>query len=171
MTPVLETRGLLLVRAGLDLPDYSYWLNDQEVVKHSELRHKNHTWEECKQYISSFDGEMDHMWAMFVTGNDRHIGNITFHYDEHNKVGQIGMLIGEKWAWGRKYGREAWGAVLEWAKDAGVRRAEAGCMEINKGIRKVMESSGMAHVCTLGHHFMVDDTPINKVIYGKKLND
>lgn len=162
----LNTRGLILIPATVDIPDYSHWLNDPEVVKFSELRHREHTWEECQKYIASFDQDKNCMWTINVIGANMHIGNITAHHDPHNNVMQMGMLIGEKWAWGRKYGREAWGAVLTWAKDTKkVRQVEAGCMISNSGMRQVMTKTGMGHACTLNDHFVLNGKPEAKVIY------
>ena len=118
----LTTKGLSLVPITKNITDYSHWLNDPEVVKYSELRHTQHTWEECQAYIDTMDFKNNFMWAIYVLGPNMHIGNITLHLDPYNNVAQMGILIGEKWAWGRKYGREAWAAVMSWAEKSKIRR-------------------------------------------------
>src|SRR5258705_11352892 len=130
----LSTKGLILIPATVDMPDYPHWLNDPEVVKYSELRHRSWTHEDCQKYIASFDQIKNCMWATNVVGANMHIGNITTHHDPHNNVMQMGMLIGEKWAWGRKFGREAWTAVQGWARKEKIRRLEAGYMDGNGGM-------------------------------------
>ena len=155
----LSTKGLILIPATPDIPDYSRWLNDPEVVRFSELRHKEHTWEDCQKYIEGFDQVKNCMWTINVVGANMHIGNITIHHDPYNNVSQMGMLIGEKWAWGRRFGREAWQAVLNWTKDEKVRQVEAGCMSSNEGMKKVMLSCGMSLSNTLNGHFLLDGKP------------
>jgi len=161
----LSTKGLILIPATVDIPDYSAWLNDPEVVKFSELRHRQWSHEDCIKYIESFDQVKNCMWTINVIGANMHIGNITTHYDPHNNVMQIGMLIGEKWAWGRKYGREAWLAVLEWAKGQKVRQVEAGCMGANLGMRNVLKHAEMPHCGTIEGHFLLNGSPQSKLIF------
>jgi ribosomal-protein-alanine N-acetyltransferase len=163
--PTLSTKGLILIPATIDIPDYSHWLNDPEVVKFSELRHREWTHEDCKKYIASFDQIKNCMWTINVLGANMHIGNITVHHDPYNNVSQMGMLIGEKWAWGRRYGREAWQAVLTWTKADGVRQVEAGCMNANEGMKKVMSATGMGLANTLNNHFLLNGKPEAKVTY------
>lgn len=162
----LSTKGLILVPANPDIPDYSSWLNDPEVVRYSELRHRQWTYEDCQKYVSGFDQIKNCMWTINMIGANMHIGNITTHFDPHNNVMQVGMLIGERWAWGRRFGNEAWTAVLSWAKAEKVRQVEAGCMASNQGIRKIMTRSGMEHRCTLNNHFLLDNKPEPKTLYG-----
>lgn len=166
----LTTKGLILIPATPDIQDYSRWLNDPEVVKFSELRHRQHTFEECQEYVRKFDQIKNCMWTINVLGANVHIGNITSHYDPNNNLMEMGMLIGEKWAWGRKYGREAWQAVLDWGASEKIRRAEAGCMISNAGMRKVMRASGMSHVGGVDAHFLRDGKPEGLVIYARSLN-
>jgi len=167
---LLQTRGLSLVPINENIPDYSRWLNDPEIVKFSELRHRSHTPESCIEYIKSFDQIDNCMWAIYAIGPDMHIGNITIHIDPKNNVAQMGMLIGEKWAWGRKYGREAWGAVMTWAKTQKIRQVEAGCMFNNLGMRRIMVLCEMVFCTTIEGHFLLDGTIVSKTLYRKVLN-
>ena len=163
----LMTKGLILHPAIIDMPDYSHWLNDPEVVKYSELRHRHHTHESCKEYARSFDQMNNFMWNISMVGANMHIGNITAHIDPHNNVAQMGMLIGEKWAWGRRFGQEAWKSVMTFLQELPVRKIEAGCMNANTGMMKVAERCGMEHESNVKNHFLLDGTPITKRLYGK----
>jgi len=165
----LSTKGLILVPASEDIADYSRWLNDPDVVKFSELRHRQHTYEDCQAYVRSFDQIKNCMWTINVIGANMHIGNITTHHDPQNDVLQMGILIGEKWAWGRKYGIEAWQAVMAWAVENKIRRIEAGCMAKNLGIRKVIERSGMELAANMPGHFKFGSGLDAKYIYKKDL--
>ncbi len=167
----LYTKGLMLIPATIDTPDYSHWLNDPEVVRFSELRHRLGQWtyEDCRKYIAGFDQVKNCMWTINVVGANMYIGNITTHYDPHNNVMQIGMLIGEKWAWGRRFGREAWLAVMQWAKKEGVRQLEAGCMVSNIGMRGIMKACDMGNCATMNDHFLLDGKPEPVMFFRKTL--
>lgn len=164
---VLSTKGLVLIPITPEFSDYSHWLNDPEVVKYSELRHKRHTHESCQEYVAGFDQVQNCMWTINVIGANCYIGNITSHLDPYNNVANMGMLIGEKWAWGRRFGREAWGAVMEWHSRNKTRRIEAGCMLSNTGMRKIMATCSMEHLIAIQGHFMLNGKPEAMSLYGR----
>lgn len=167
-TPILLSKRLRLRPMGWAAEqDYSHWLNDPEVVKFSEQRHKRHTPKSCRTYIESFNHETDHIWAIHL--GDKHIGNITAHRDVHNGLANLGILIGAKDEWGKGFGTEAWGAVIEWAGKIGVRRVEAGCMEANVGMMVVCLENGMKAHETIPDHFLLNGAPVSLVIFGKNL--
>jgi RimJ/RimL family protein N-acetyltransferase len=121
------------------------WLNDPEVVRYSEQRHRIHTIESCREYWRSFVGTPHHFWAILVSGSQLgHIGNINAYVDEKNRLADVGILIGEKTAWGQGYGLEAWIAVcMHLLNEQGVRKVTAGTSAANKGMLRIMEKSGM----------------------------
>lgn len=170
-TPILITKRLRLRPMGWAAEkDYSRWLNDPEVVKFSEQRHREHDAMSCMAYISSFDHEKDHIWAIHICGeNGKHIGNITAHRDIPNNTANLGILIGDKQEWGKGFGLEAWNAVIEWAEKIGVRRIEAGCMSQNTGMTTICQRSGMKLDAVVPRHFLRDCDPVGLWLFGKDL--
>lgn len=143
----LETARLRIVpfsEAHLT-PRYVAWLNDREVVRYSEQRHRHHTIESCRDYWLSFVGTPHHFWAIVVRGDQLdHIGNINAYVDEKNRLADVGILIGEKAAWGKGYGLEAWKAVCGYLlSEKRMRKVTAGTMAANNGMLRIMERSGM----------------------------
>jgi [ribosomal protein S5]-alanine N-acetyltransferase len=126
-------------------PRYAAWLNDPEVVRYSEQRHRHHTIESCRDYWYSFAGTPHHFWAILASeGQLGHIGNINTYVDEKNRLADVGILIGEKAAWGQGYGVEAWSAVCNHLlNEKGMRKVTAGTIAVNKGMLRIMERSGM----------------------------
>jgi [ribosomal protein S5]-alanine N-acetyltransferase len=126
-------------------PRYVGWLNDPEVVRYSEQRHRAHTIESCREYWRSFAGTPHRFWAILVSaGPLGHIGNINAYVDGKNLAADVGILIGEKGAWRRGYGLEAWRAVCGYLLEtAALRKVTAGTMAANKGMLRIMEKSGM----------------------------
>lgn len=83
--PVLRTRRLLVREfCEQDLTgDYVAWLNDSEVVRYSEQRHRTHTMVTCRNYFLGFGSGDDLLLAVEhdVFG---HIGNMTIYVDALN---------------------------------------------------------------------------------------
>jgi len=121
------------------------WLNDPEVVRYSEQRHKKHTLESCRQYWQSFIDSPHIFWAMMAIKPPLgHIGNMNAHVDTANSVADVGILIGERTIWGKGYGLEAWLAVCNYLLyGVGIRKVTAGTIEANKGMLKIMKKARM----------------------------
>ncbi len=74
-----------------------------------------HTLESCRDYRQSFADTSNHFWA--IIAHDAalgHIGNINAYVDVENSVADVGIMIGERSAWGQGYGTEAWQAVCNY---------------------------------------------------------
>ncbi len=147
LPPVLETPRLVLQPFPDDLLTDTYvgWLNDPEVVRFSEQRHRTHTRESCRDFIASFAGTPHGLWAIRDKTRGRcHIGNISTYVDPRTRTGDIRILIGDRAAWGTGLGAEAWIAVMTHLfNDLGLARVTAGTLAGNTGMLRVMEKSGM----------------------------
>jgi ribosomal-protein-alanine N-acetyltransferase len=124
---------------------YVGWLNDPDVARFSEQRHSLHTLESCRHYWRSFEGTPHYFWAIVAQDSALgHIGNINAYVDALNQVADVGILIGERSAWGNGYGSEAWQAVCNYLLgEGGMRKVTAGTLAVNIGMRKVMERTRM----------------------------
>lgn len=127
-------------------PEYVAWLNDPEVVRFSEQRHKTHTLESCREYMESFDDSPNHFWAIGRTlrpdGNAL-IGTMTAYVDQDNNVADLGIMIGDKPVWGQGLGTEAWKAVCAQLFADGVRKVAAGTLETHHAMRAIFRKAGM----------------------------
>lgn len=178
MTPALSTSRLLLrpYYAGMVTEDHVRWLNDPEVVRYSEQRHKRHTIESVHAYVNDVNTTgSSHIWAIDVVEpaafnlEEDHIfiGTITTHIDKPNGVANIGILIGEKGFWGKGYGQEAWLTVCNWLFEQGIRKIEMGCHYENRAMRNLAMTCGM-HLEGVRHdHFVVDGKPQHLLLYAK----
>ncbi|MEQ9170480.1 MAG: GNAT family N-acetyltransferase [Rhodospirillales bacterium] len=169
--PVLETARLMLQPFPDDLLTDAYvgWLNDPEVVRYSEQRHITHTLESCRDFIASFAGTPNGLWAIRdKTRGLCHIGNISTEVDPRMGTGDIRILIGDRAAWGTGLGAQAWMAVMAHLfDDLGLAQVTAGTLAGNTGMLKVMEKSGMRET-----HRRPGPTPIDgramDVIYARR---
>jgi ribosomal-protein-alanine N-acetyltransferase len=143
---IIKTTRLRIVPFSEEhLTCYVGWLNDPEVVRYSEQRHRKHTLESCREYWQSFSGSPNYFWAITTLSNEiGHIGNINAYVDRNNSVADVGVLIGERSVWGKGYGLETWKAVCDYLLiEAGIRKVTAGTLAVNKGMLSIMERSGM----------------------------
>lgn len=182
MTPTLTTSRLVLkpYYAGMVTDDHVKWLNDPDVVRYSEQRHKRHTLESVHQYVNDIATTVgSHLWGIYlmaVADNDPEscnaikptlIGTISAHTDAPNGVANIGIMIGEKSQWGKSYGKEAWSAVCNWLFERGIRKIEMGCHFENRAMRKLAISCGMHMEAVRHDHFVVDGKPQHLLLYAK----
>jgi RimJ/RimL family protein N-acetyltransferase len=167
MTPTISTERLTLRQLNKSTPDQLRWLNDPEIVRYSEQRHQHHTQFSQINYINSFkDGS--HIWRICRLDSGAHIGNLTATYDKHNKLADVGILIGEADCWGQGYGAEAWNAACQWLLgEGGVRKLEAGCMRSNEAMLKIIRGSGFRQEGELANHFLQGGGPVSAVLFGK----
>lgn len=163
----LETERLIIPPfSGEHLTErYVSWLNDPEVVRYSEQRHKHHSMESCRACWRSL-ANADHFFgAILIKGEPlRHIGNIVAYIDRPNQVADLTILIGEKDAWGRGYGCEAWTAVMRTLmRDQGLRKVTAGTMVENRAMLEVIRKSGMKVEGRKRRHFLLDGKEVDLV--------
>jgi RimJ/RimL family protein N-acetyltransferase len=141
---------------------YVGWLNDPEVTRYSEQRHHRHTLDTCRSYWQSFQGAPSYFWA--IVARDKklgHIGNINAYVDLPNLVADMGILIGERAAWGNGFGSEAWIAVCDYLlHEAGMRKVAAGTMANNVGMLK---KAGMVEDGVRKRHFLFEGQEVDLI--------
>lgn len=179
---IITTERLILhpYYAGMVTDDHVCWLNDPEVVKYSEQRHRKHTLESVQQYVNNLWTESgSFIWSITALSisNDSPkacnaikptlIGTITAHIDKPNGIANIGILIGEKSMWGNGFGAEAWAGVCNWLFSRNIRKIEAGCHYENKPMRRLAKLCGMELEAVVHDHFVVDGKPQHLFLYGK----
>lgn len=124
---------------------YVEWLNDPELMRYSEQRHKKHDLESCRDYWQSFEGTPNYFWAIEETEiGFGHIGNINAYVNEKNLLADVGILIGAREAQNKHYGIEAWIGVCQFLfYDARIRKITAGAMSKNIPMLRIMSKVGM----------------------------
>lgn len=171
---VIETERLIIEPFGEKHLSERYvgWLNDPEVVRFSEQRFRTHTLESCLAYMNSFEGTPNYFWACVTREpNIEHIGNINAYVDTRNKVGDVGVLIGEKNYWGKGYGLEVFVAVTNYLfRENHVRKVTAGTVAANTGMVRIMEKAGMKEDGRRIRHVLLDGQEFD-VIYAALFRD
>lgn len=159
-----------MVAAGERIKDFLFlrkqveWLNDPEVMRYSEQRHKTHTIKTQAEYLGSFQWPNIHK---YILSEGALLGSITAHVDPHNGVADVGILIGDKYRWGNGYGLEAWSAFCDYLLSLGLRKIEAGCMAHNRGMTNICFRYGMKEEGRRSDHFMLNNKPSDMILFGK----
>lgn len=123
---------------------YVDWLNDPDLMRYSEQRHRRHSLESNAAYAQSFDHQTRFLWAIVDTRDDTHAGNVNAYFDPRNLVADVGLLIGEASKRGQGLGLEAWvGALHALFLSEGARKVTAGCAALNQGMLRIMRASNM----------------------------
>jgi [ribosomal protein S5]-alanine N-acetyltransferase len=145
---------------------YIRWLNDKQVVKYSEQRHRHHTRTSCTKYYESFKGTNNLFLSIILKEGLSHIGNVTVTLDQYNGIADIAIMIGEKKVWGKGLGKEAWSLTLEYLmgrKD--VRKITAGTMSVNVPMLSIMKASGMMEEGVKEAQFILDGHEVDLVFF------
>ena len=171
MTPELKTTRIILKPyfAGDVTPAHAAWLNDPEVVRYSEQRHRTHTVESIHKYVNDIHiTPGSHIWGIYVLLKVNYlIGTITAHIDIPNQTANMGIMIGEKKRQRKGYAQEAWLMVCNWLFETGIRKIEAGCHYENRPMRSLAMKCGMTHEAVVHDHFLVDGEPQHLFLYAK----
>lgn len=168
--PPLESARLRVVPfdATFLTERYVGWLNDPEVVRHSEQRHRRHTLESCAAYWRSIEASPHFFCAILKKDDGEHVGNMTVVMDIPNQVADMALMIGEKQYWGSGFGSEAWFAMMqELFSSHPVRKITAGTMATNQGMLAVMQKSGMAEEGRRSRHFLWEGQEVDMVMAAK----
>ncbi|MDX1907980.1 MAG: GNAT family protein [Bacteroidia bacterium] len=93
---------------------YLSWLNDEETTRGLESGKYPTTLPDLRRYLEQVAADPHTvMLAMIEQASGRHVGNIKLHnFNWLNRTGEIGLLIGDKTAWGKGYGAESCQLVL-----------------------------------------------------------
>ena len=128
-----------------DITDrYVSWLNDPEVVQYSEHRHRTHTHASCIEYVNTF-AHANHLWKIKYRNNcNLHIGNISATIDTNNNIAEISIMLGDRSAWGKGFGFEAYSGVCSFLFDRmQVRKVWSGTLDCNIPMLKIMDRMSM----------------------------
>ena len=141
------------------------WLNDPDVVRYSDNRHRTHTYETSRAYLQSFAGSPNYYWAIRLKQQTKNvIGTLTSYIDVNNSIADIGILVGDKEYWRGGYGTEAFAGVVDWLfTRRGIRKVTAGTMAIHSGMIGIMKKLCMQEEGRKTRYFLVDGQEVDMV--------
>ena len=124
---------------------YAAWLNDAGVTRFLEVGTFPTSLVELEQFYASSAARRDQVLLAIVDrATDTHVGNIKLGpIDWVHRRGTLGILIGERSAWGRGIGTEATRLLVEYAFDRlDLRRIDLGVYADHAAAIRVYERVG-----------------------------
>jgi ribosomal-protein-alanine N-acetyltransferase len=159
--PIVAERIFLRSLKDADASDsYLAWMNDVELIQFLESRFRKFTRADLRQFIAACNEDADVLLlGIFRQVDERHIGNIKIGpINRHHMFGDIGILIGDREAWGQGFAREAIKALMKYVIGViGLHKATAGCYVSNVGSRKAFLAAGFVEEGVLRKHYRLED--------------
>lgn len=122
---------------------YCAWLNDEQVTKYLETKRMD--LESLKKYVREKKEKEDCVFfGIFLKKSKLHIGNIKLEpIDWKKNVATIGMVIGDKYYWGKGLAVEALKLLLEWSyKNINMEIVNLGVSIENKAAIRAYKKAG-----------------------------
>lgn len=164
-----DTAALFLLTPAAVSDAYVGWLGDPEINRFLESRFAPYSRAGVEAYVA---GMLASERDLFLGINDvalgRHVGNIKLGPIERaHGLGEIGIMIGDRAAWGRGIGSAAIALVAGIARhELGLRKLSAGCYAGNVGSRRAFEKVGFAVEAVRPAHYLLDGRPEDAVLLG-----
>ncbi len=137
--------------------EYVAWLNDPQVVAHTEVRGTANDIRSTESYITrTLDAPDAAMWRILKAG--RHVGNIRLSgINKTHRRAAIAILLGDRACWGQGIGPASIELLSGHAfKELGLNKLVAGIYETNMASRRAFEKASYFHEATLRRHALVD---------------
>ena len=149
---------------------YVAWLNDPIVNRYLESRFTTHMLDSTRVFVKNC---LDDASTLFLGIRShelkaQHVGNIKLGpIDERHGLGEVGILIGERNAWGKDIASAAIAMLAEIARDElHLRKITAGCYASNVGSQKAFLKAGFHIECERKAHFLLNGKPEALVLLG-----
>jgi len=154
-----------LLPADADGP-YLDWVRDEAVTRFLEIRFAPPDRAGLIAYIEKMTASpVDLVSAILRKDTGTHIGNIRLGpIDRHHRRGVIGLMIGDRSAWGHGFASEAIAAISDHAfAEHGVEKLTAAMYAPNIGSRRAFEKAGFALDAVRSRHVILDGQRIDVV--------
>ena len=98
-----------------DAEKYTEWLNDLEITVNLSMPHKTYTLEQEKEALKTLSQD-GYNYAIVNKEDNKLLGNCgLMNVDLINRIGEVGIFIGNKEFWNKGYGTEAMRLLLDYA--------------------------------------------------------
>jgi [ribosomal protein S5]-alanine N-acetyltransferase len=151
---------------------YVGWLNDGEVNQYLESRFMRHTVETTRAFVADQLASSDTLFlGIRMRPSGRHVGNIKIGpINALHRTAEIGILIGDKTAWGRGVATATIGAVARIAeRSLSLRKITAGCYASNIGSKRAFEKAGFAVEGVRPRQLLLNGAPEDMIVMGRCL--
>lgn len=152
---------------------YVGWLNDPLVNQYLESRFAVHDVAGVQEFVAA-QLVSEHSLFLGIRSaalDGRHVGNIKLGpIDRHHGLGELGIMIGDRAAWGRGLATAAIAQLATIAREEmGLRKLSAGCYAGNEGSARAFVKAGFVLEGRRPAHFIVEHRPEDLVLLGRLL--
>jgi RimJ/RimL family protein N-acetyltransferase len=149
---------------------YVNWLNDRDVNQFLESRFVSHDLASTTDFVQKcVDDPATLLLAIRCKLlSDRHVGNVKIGpIDRNHGTAEVGIMIGDREAWGKGVGSGAIRIATEIAqRELALRRITAGCYKSNVGSWKAFTKAGFTIEGERPKHFLLNGKPENLLLMG-----
>ena len=148
--------------------DYVAWMNDGEVTQYLESGFFPRSLDELRDYVAEQMERDDVVFLSIVERDtDEHVGNIKMGpINWIHRRADIGLIIGDKQAWGNGYGTEAVELLTMYGLNRlNLRKITAHCYESNDGSKRVFQKAGYESEALLEDHVFCDGEYVDFRMY------
>lgn len=134
--------------------DYLRWINDPEVMRHTEARWMLHDRESAVDYVRRSNGGPQSKLFRILDG-EAHVGNLRLSaIDLIHSRAEVALIIGEASARGRGIGRKAIRIAAAHAFfTLSLNKLTAGFYASNEASIRAFSAAGFSRVAELKHHY------------------
>lgn len=140
--------------------EYVGWLQDPEVNRYMETRHKPHTMETVTAFVERVNSSDDEfLFGIYL--QERHIGNIKVGPIKNpHGIADVSFFIGDKSCWGMGCASDAIMTVSRFAAHTlNLRKLNAVAYSVNKGSIGALQTAGFVIEATRPNHYILDGKP------------
>jgi len=174
LQPTISWRGdrasLFLLEPRHVAEPYVKWLRDPNVIQYLESRFEVHDLSSTIAYVTRMRADPDVlMLGVHSLDLDRHVGNIKLGpINRRHGLGEIGLMIGERDAWGRGIATDAVNVLAQIAAhQLSIRKLTASCYASNVASERVFSKAGFAVEARLKDYYLLDDRPEDLVLMAR----
>jgi [ribosomal protein S5]-alanine N-acetyltransferase len=164
--------SLFLLKSDHVTEDYVSWLNDPQVNQYLECRFFTHTIASTRKFVQAMLDSPDNLFLGIRSHLfDRHVGNVKIGpIDKNHGFSVVGIMIGEKKAWGKGIGGLTINMVIEIARNQLLlRKITAGCYVSNVASQRTFKKSGFAIDGVCKQHYLLNEIPEDLILMSKYL--
>lgn len=150
--------------------NYVAWLNDPEVNQYLESRFIKQSLQSVRDYVERITRDANTLFLAIVSkSEERHIGNVKLGpIDWNHRVGDIGIMIGDKAYWRKGFGGDAIRLLSEYAFSVlKLHKLTAGAYENNIGSIRAFLKAGYLVEGRLRDHYLYKDIYVDKVVLAR----
>ena len=150
---------------------YIGWLNDPVTMRLSNQRFLRHDLQSSQRYLATFEDSPNLFFSVRDKSDGKAIGTMTAYLSPMHGTADMGVLIGDRSAWGQGFGLDAWKTLMQHLlAQPNIRKITAGTLDCNAAMLSLTAKAGMVPDGERSRQELVDGVP-HDILYFAKFAD